>query len=120
MYVTFFIFPISARNVEETFASFYVVLRFVLKFHRNWLGLKNACVFSRCFVSNSSFEILKFFVFPAVAHLLGTKFVAKNKQRKKTKRSPAAPLGKFTRAGLTFEKLSQTAKQLLAKSKHDF
>ena len=40
--------------------------------------------------------------------------------KKKNTRSPAASLGKFMRAGLTFGKLSQTAKQLLAKSKHDF
>ena len=70
----------------------------------------------KCFVSNISFEILKLFLFHAVAHLLGTKLVGK----KKPKRSPAASLGKFMRAGLTFEKLSETPKQLLAKSKHDF
>ena len=49
IYVTCFIFPISARNVEETFASFFVVIRFVLKFHRNWFVLKNAFVFFQMF-----------------------------------------------------------------------
>ena len=40
MYVTCFIFPISARNVEETFASFFVVLCFVLKFIKIGLDSK--------------------------------------------------------------------------------
>ena len=121
VYVTFLFFQFL-RETSKKHLSFFVVLRFVLKFHRNWFGLKTAFVFSKCFVSNISCEILKLFVFHAVAHLLGTKLVGKKKKqnKKKNKRSPAASLGKFTRAGLTFGKLSQTAKQLLAKSKHDF
>ena len=74
MYVTCCIFPISVRNVEETFASFFVVLRFVLKFHRNWFGLKNAFVFSKCFLSNISFEILsKTLRFPCCRSSFGHK-----------------------------------------------
>ena len=37
-------------------------------FISNCFGLKNARVFSKCFLSNISFWILKLFVFPAVAH----------------------------------------------------
>ena len=44
----------------------------------------------------------------------------KKTKQNKTSESLAASLGKSTRARLTFGKLSQTAKQLLAKSKHDF
>ena len=68
MFVTCLIFPISARNVEETFASFFFC------FIWNWFGLKNACVFfQNCSLSNISFWILKLFVFHAVTHFLGLK-----------------------------------------------
>ena len=79
MFVTCLIFPISARKVEEAFASFFVFLRFVLKFHPTELVWTQKCFcFSKCFLSNISFGILKLLVFHAVAHLLGTNLVEKN------------------------------------------
>ena len=75
MFVTCLIFPISTRNVEETFASSFVFLRFVLKFHLK-LGCTKKCL---CFLQMFSVQYFisdpKFFVFHAVAHLLGTKLV---------------------------------------------
>ena len=48
--------------------------------------------------------------------MLSLTFWAQNwLEKKKTKRSPAALLGKFTRAGLTFGELSQTASNSLPK-----
>ena len=102
--------------LRETSKKHFCCLYF---FCRNWFGLKNAFVFSKCFVSNISFEIIKLFIFHAVAHLLGTKLVGK-KNNNNNNRSLTASLGKFTRARLTFGKLLRTAKQFLAKSKHDF
>ena len=78
MFVTCLIFPISARNVEETFASFFVFLPLAVFTLSSETGLdsKNACVFyKRSSLSNISFWILKLFVLPAVAHLLGTELV---------------------------------------------
>ena len=43
----------------------------------------------------------------------------KKSQAKSGRFKSSVPLDKFTRTGLTFGKLSQRAKQLLAKSKHD-
>ena len=53
-------------------ASFFVFLLFVVF---TFFGLKNARVFSKCFLCNISFWILKLFVFPAVAHFLGKELV---------------------------------------------
>ena len=51
------------------------IRRHLCCFHARLFGLKNACVFSKCFPSNISFCILKFFVFPSVAHFLGKELV---------------------------------------------
>ena len=73
-------FKLLRETSKKHLHGFFVVLRFVLKFHRNWFGLKKRFRFSKCFVSNISFEILKLFVFHAVAHLLATKLVGKKKK----------------------------------------
>ena len=82
---------------------FFQFLRGTSKKHfccRNWFGLKNAFVFFQMFCIQYFIWDSKLFVFHA---------------EKKTKRSPVAPLGKFTRAGLTFRKLLQTANNSLPK-----
>ena len=85
MFVTCLIFPISTRNVEETFASFFVFLYVLFcSFILNWFGLKNACVFSKLFsLSNISFGVLKAVRFPCCRSF----FWAQN-WLKKAKRSP--------------------------------
>ena len=69
IFVTCISFPISTKKSEEIFAGTFCC------FHARLFGLKNARVFSKCFPSNISFCILKFFVFPSVAHFLGKELV---------------------------------------------
>ena len=83
-------------------------------FHARLFGLKNAGVFSKCFPSNISFGILKLFVFPAVAHILGKELVEEKPSEVLTVYISSAPLCKFKRVGLT-----KSNQQLLAKRKHD-
>ena len=63
------------RNAEETFAGIvpcFLKLTFVVF---TLFGQKIPVFFSKCFLSNISFWILKVFVFPAVAHFLGKELV---------------------------------------------
>ena len=76
IFVTCISFPISTKKSEEIFAGTFCC------FHARLFGLKNAGVFSKCFPSNISFCILKFFVFPSVAH-----FWAKNCLKKSQAKS---------------------------------
>ena len=57
---------------KHSLASFFVVFPFAVFMP---LRLKHARLFSKCFLSNISFWILKLFVFPAVAHFLGRELV---------------------------------------------
>ena len=60
--------------LRETSKKHFYCLNFLLS---KLVWTQKCFVFSKCFVSNISFEILKLFVFYAVAHLLGTKLVKK-------------------------------------------
>ena len=83
-------------------ASFFVFLPFVVF---TLFGLKNARVFSKCFLSNISFW---------------AKNLLKKSQAKSGQLISSAPLCKFKRAGFTLETLAKSNQKLLAKRKHDF
>ena len=59
---------LEAKPKKPSLASFFVLLPFVVFM---LFGQQNSRVFSKCFLSNISFCILKRFVFPAVTHVLG-------------------------------------------------
>ena len=108
MFVTCLIFPISVRNFEETFAFSWLLL--FSRFHLKLVWLKNACVFSKCFLSNNLFH---FGCENSSSSLMSLSTWAQNWLKKSQAKSgwfiSSAPLGKFSRVGLTFWKLSQRA-----------
>ena len=57
MFVTCLISPISTRNVEEKFASFFVFLTFFLKFHLKLAGWTQKCLY---FFANVCYPIFHF------------------------------------------------------------
>ena len=113
MLVTYLIFSnFYEKSRRDIRIGFFFLILFVLKFHLKLVALKKRLFFP-IFLSNISFWILKLFVFHAVAIFLGTKLV---EERPSGRLIYSAPVGKFTRAGLTFGKLSPQQQRRLTKS----
>ena len=108
MFVTCLIFPISVRNVEETFA--FSCLLLFSRFHLKLVWTKKCLCFFQMFSIQYFILDPKTLLFPCCRSSFGLRNNwLKKSQAKSGWFISSAPLGKFTRAGLTFWKLSQRA-----------